>query len=125
MHRRHATVENRTTLAWDDSYGRHRADARLVGLSHSEALLLAEAIPPTRQLVWLRLEQPATTNWVAAIVFRRTRGLKHRLIGTHRIRLRFLATCPYEFFELAMHGPAPDEDGRRVGTSESEAGIRR
>jgi len=56
MHRLHATVKNRTTLAWDDAYDRHQADARLADLSRSETSLVAEAIPPTRQRVWLRLE---------------------------------------------------------------------
>src|SRR3954465_4108204 len=104
---RYPVLDHRAVLAWEDGHGHRQVDARIVNLSHTGALLIAQSILPSEQRpVWVRLQEPCVTEWIDAIVVRTARSLKSRLTGngTCLVRLRFLPTCPYDFFKCAVHG---------------------
>jgi hypothetical protein len=123
---RYPAIENRAFLAWEDGAGHCRVEARLVNVSQSGVLLVSEGmVPPDSQPVWVRIERPCATDWADAVVVRTSRSLKARLTGrgTSCVRLRFLPTCPYDFFTIATQATQLDEACRKSETSEHEAGI--
>lgn len=122
---RHPTVDNTIVLAWHNEDSRGCLEGRLVNISQSGALLLVEGVPPTQRDAWVRLVKPSATDWVESHVVSTTRRLLTRLTRkrTCLVRLRFLATCPYDLFKLATHGPMLDEACRESGTSEYESRI--
>lgn len=123
---RYPVTDHRAILAWEDGHGHRQVESRIVNLSQTGALLaMAAPLPAEQQPVWVRLEEPTVTDWVDAMVVRVSRSLTSRLTGqgTCLARVRFLPTCPYDFFKCAVHGLALDDEQRQAGTSEFEVGV--
>ncbi len=79
-------VQNRSCLAFGTPNGSRRIDARLVNISRSGALVVADNPPAAATRVLLRIETPAKTEWVDARVI--------RVDPNRHIGLRFSHDCP-------------------------------
>jgi hypothetical protein len=97
-HRRPA-VENRALLAWRVGDETHVVPARIRDISLLGARLVAEERPPCDQPVWVRLRQPAETDWIEAKVARVTES--------GEIGLAFPGSCPYALYQTLVHGGTP------------------
>src|SRR5262249_36306734 len=95
------TLENRLTVQWWDAVVAHESPARVVDLSAAGALLAVLEPPSISQLIRIRLERPATTDWVDARVVRRAES--------HEIGVAFRDRCPKSFFDVARPHP-PDRE---------------
>jgi hypothetical protein len=75
-------------------------DAEVVDISQTGMAVLGVEIPHPDQKIWLRLEQPYSTDWVEVVL----KGSTEPVPGRHLIRLAFAQTCPYDFFKAALYG---------------------
>src|SRR6185437_13864022 len=62
-----AVRNNRSRIELGTPSGPRRADAVLVNISREGALIVAVEPPRPYQRIWLRMEEPAKTDWVAAV----------------------------------------------------------
>ena len=92
---RWSAVANDITLELQAGTGSRRVKARLVNISREGALLLSDEIPPAG-LLWMRMESPARTEWVAAVPVRRG---PERQVG-----VRFSRPCEDDFLLAATMG---------------------
>ncbi len=103
---RYTVVENQALIAWSEGEESLQTSAYLKSISQSGALLVAEKRVRRDAGVWVRLEQPASTEWTQANVVEVSKAPGLFLFRKPRfhIRLRFSAACPYEVFKAATHG---------------------
>lgn len=92
---RWSAVPNEITLEVQDGAGSRRAKARLVDISREGALLVADEVPPAGRL-WMRMESPARTDWVAVVPVRRD--------ATRGVAVRFARPCEDDFLLAATLG---------------------
>jgi PilZ domain len=90
------TLMNWACLAWSEGGRMRISPAQLLDLSSVGACVLADEVPRDGRAAWLRLEEPAPTEWVKASVVRRTGSLK--------VGLDFEEHCPKGFFNAATQG---------------------
>jgi PilZ domain len=88
-------VANEITLELQTRTGNQRAKARLVNISREGALLLTDDVPPAGTL-WMRMESPARTDWVAAVPIRHG--------PSRQVAVRFLRPCEDDLLLAAMLG---------------------
>ncbi len=93
---RYPTMTNWACLVWHEGGRTYISPAQLLDLSSLGACVLADEVPRHGKSAWLRLEEPAPTDWVKASVVRRTEGLK--------AGLEFAEHCPTEFFDVVTKG---------------------
>jgi hypothetical protein len=93
---RQSVVVNRARLEWWEKDAAYESPATLVNISQGGALLIAENPPPVDQQVWLRFEEPTTTDWVKARVVRND--------SSPTTGLAFPQPCPYDFYMAAVLG---------------------
>jgi pSer/pThr/pTyr-binding forkhead associated (FHA) protein len=74
--------------------------ARVLDLSQTGLQVLSKTVPPAGTQLWLRLESPQITEWVEVVL----KGAADEAPGTHRVRLAFRDTCPYDLFKVAVYG---------------------
>src|SRR5262249_23752700 len=72
-----------------------RAKAMLVDISRDGALLLTDEVPPAGVL-WMRMESPARTDWVAAVPIRQG--------PSRRVAVRFPRPCEDDLLLAATLG---------------------
>jgi hypothetical protein len=88
-------VPNEITLELQAGTGSRRVKARLVNISREGALLQSDEVPPAGSL-WMRMESPARTEWVAVVPVRR---------GPERqVAVRFSRPCEDDFLLAATLG---------------------
>jgi len=95
---REPAVENRACLEWWERAGARESWARLLDISRSGACLVSGAIPPLHQAVLLRVERPASSDWVRAKVV--------WIDGADRAGLAFTEPCPDDVLAAASLGIA-------------------
>jgi hypothetical protein len=103
-------VRNRAFLSWKIEAESVESSARLINISTSGALVLAEKRPGRGPAVWLRLEVPVATEWVEATIVRimKVPGLLWFRKPAYLVRMHFKESCPYHLFKLATHGDQLD-----------------
>jgi hypothetical protein len=67
---RRGAVTNRVILRFTGSQGYRRAEASLVNISPSGALIVTRERPTLRQPLWISMEGPVTTGWIEAVPVR-------------------------------------------------------
>lgn len=82
-------------MEWWEGQKVCRSWSRLLDISHGGASLMTECLPPLDRPIWLRLEEPAQTDWVTA------RVVWHDAEG--KVGVNFRQTCPF-FFNAATLG---------------------
>ena len=92
---RWTAVANEITLEIPTRTGNRRAKARLVDISRDGALLLTDEVPPAGVL-WMRMESPARTDWVAAVPIRQG--------PSRRVAVRFPRPCEDDLLLAATLG---------------------
>lgn len=97
---RFPTVASRLKVEWWDGDTSQLTSARLINISRDGVLLDIEQPPPVRQAVWLKMEDPASTDWIGASVVRHD--------GPHGVGLLFQESCPYDLYQAAILGIALD-----------------
>jgi pSer/pThr/pTyr-binding forkhead associated (FHA) protein len=75
------------------------SSARFLDISQTGALVLSEAVPPSGERLWLRLETPQVTDWVEVVL----KGSTPHASGAHRVRLAFREACPYDIFKAVVY----------------------
>jgi PilZ domain len=93
---RWVAVKNQSVLELQGADGRRRVKVTLVDVSRDGALVVADEPPPLRGPLWLRMEDPAKTDWVRVEPVRRD--------DSGRLGLRFVHPCPDDFLLAAMLG---------------------
>ena len=63
---RYPALPNRARMAWQEGGRTRVSTARLLNISGVGALVVADEKPIKGQAVWVRLEEPAPTEWVEA-----------------------------------------------------------
>jgi hypothetical protein len=103
---RYSAVKNRACLSWRVEAENCESTARLINISSSGALVLAEKRPARGRAVWLRLEVPVATEWVEATIVRivKVPGVLWFRKTAYLVRICFKEPCPYHLFKLATHG---------------------
>jgi hypothetical protein len=83
-------------LEWAEAGDFRSARFRLRDVSRTGAGLVAEAPLPLNRPVWIRLEEPVSTDWLAARVTRQGVQLEAGVL--------FSGPCPFEFLAAATMG---------------------
>jgi hypothetical protein len=96
---RDPAVANGARLEWWEGDTSRDTAARLVDISEGGALVVADVPPPLAQAVWLRVVDPAPTDWVKATVVRHG--------GPHEAGLAFADRCPADLYMAATLGINP------------------
>jgi hypothetical protein len=101
-------VPNELTLELQTRAGNHRAKARLLNISRGGALLLTDEVPPAGVL-WMRMESPARTDWVAAVPIRQgpSRQVAVRFPRPCEDDLLLAATLGLDFGPILFEGGLP------------------
>jgi hypothetical protein len=89
-------VKNRSLLEFGMPPDRRRVAATLLDISREGALIVAEEPPALHETIWVRMEVPAKTDWIAAVPV--------RLGGSNRVGIRFVDSCPDDLLLAAMLG---------------------
>jgi hypothetical protein len=92
---RQPAQKNRIWLEWSEGVEARTSSGRLVDIGEGGALIESGEPPPPGQTVWVRLVEPATTDWVRAVVVRREGD---------RAGLRFPESCPFDLYHAALLG---------------------
>jgi hypothetical protein len=100
---RYATRGTAAVIGWAVGEEYRTIPATLIDISLGGFSAWVETFPPRGDAVWLRLDGENPSPWVkAGVIEANTTGC---LFWTRkRVRLRFLETCPYEFFKAAIEG---------------------
>jgi hypothetical protein len=81
--------------------------AEVVDISQHGMSVLCAEVPRSDRKIWLRLDQPDSTEWVEVVL----KGFSQPAPEVHLIRLAFLQACPYEFFKAVIYSKSkPDVD---------------
>jgi hypothetical protein len=101
---RYPTRGTAAVIGWAEGEEYCTIAATLLDISLGGFSASVEAFPPRGEAVWLRIEgDNSPSPWVrASVIEANTTGC---LFWTRkRIRLRFVESCPYEFFKAAIEG---------------------
>jgi hypothetical protein len=96
---RQQAIPNRARVEWLGGGELHESEARLVDIGRGGALLVTDGPLPLAHRVWIRIDEPAPTDAVAAIVVRRE--------ASNRFGLSFPEPCPYDLHLAATLGINP------------------
>lgn len=94
--RRFPAVQNLATLEWTDGLSNRTSRARVINVSQGGALLEGSLDVKGDEILWLRLDEPATTGWVGARVVRQ--------VDQEQAAVAFLEPCPFDFLQSATLG---------------------
>ena len=95
-HRRLPALSNRSSLEWWDGRATRMIATTVLNISEGGVLVELDQHAPIANPVWLRLDAPARTNWIAGRVVHRDGG---KVAG-----IRFDDRCPRDFYEAALQG---------------------
>ena len=87
-------VKNRSRIEFGTPSGQHRVAASMLDVSREGALIVAEEPLPLFERSWVRIEDPARTDWIATVAV--------RLGDSGHIGLRFIDPCPDDFLLAAL-----------------------
>jgi hypothetical protein len=90
-------------LGWYEGDRYCSTPVKVIDLSMGGILVEVEVFPPSKGEVWLSLVGQKPSQWVEVSIVQRSREWQHLKLR-RRLRLKFLASCPYEFFEVAIEG---------------------
>jgi hypothetical protein len=90
---RYPASPNRVCLAWQDKSWTREMPARLLNVSGEGALVTADEMSDGIRTLWLRLEEPTSTEWFEASVVRRGKS--------GEVGLAFAVRCPSALFRAA------------------------
>jgi hypothetical protein len=91
-----AAVKNRSRIEFGTPSGPRRVAATLLDVSREGALFVADEPPPLHARSWVRMEEPAKTDWIAAVAV--------RLGDSNYIGIRFVDPSPDDFLLAALVG---------------------
>ena len=91
-----AVRKNRSRIESGSPSGPSRATAILINISREGALIVADETPQPYQTIWLRMEEPAKTDWIAAVAL--------RCGDAGKVGLRFVDRCPDDWLLAATLG---------------------
>jgi hypothetical protein len=91
-----AAIKNRSRIEFGVPSGRRQVAARVVDVSREGALIIAAEPPPLHQRSLIRMEEPAKTDWIAAVVV--------RLGDANSVGVRFVDPSPDDFLLAALVG---------------------
>jgi hypothetical protein len=101
---RYPTRGTAAVIGWAEGEEYRTIAATLIDISLGGFFATVESFPPRGEAVWLRIGGDNNPSpWVkASVIEANTTGC---LFWTRkRVRLRFLESCPYEFFKAAIEG---------------------
>jgi hypothetical protein len=103
-------VKNRARIEIATPSGLRRAAALLVNISQEGALIIVTEAPPLHERLWMRMEEPAKTDWVAAVAVRHRdwNEVGLRFPGPRPDDLLLAATLGIDFGPTLMGGPRPE-----------------
>ncbi len=87
---RSETVNNQTSVQFMDWRDRRITRSRLLNISETGGLILADQAPPLYRPLWVRVENAPGAGWIAAEPVRFGRSKE--------IGIRFYRPCPRNFF---------------------------
>ncbi len=101
LSQRHAVCETRATLSWMENDDPRKVPGQLLNISGLDAAVRIDAEPPSDQPIWFALEcgTPEVDPIESRLIF-----ASRDPSGSKIARLQFVAHCPRELFELAVHG---------------------
>jgi hypothetical protein len=103
-------VKNRSRIECATPSGPRRTSAILVNISREGALIVTTEPPALHERIWVRMEEPAKTDWIAAVAVRhRNRdevGL--RFVGPRPDDLLLAALLGIDFGPTLLGGPRPE-----------------
>ena len=99
---RYDAVQSPTFLGWWDEPEFRTFAAELRNVSYGGALLVTPLAPPASTDLWLCMSSPSSVaaDWAEVSVV----SVTDEPDGLYHVRLRFNESCPYEMFNLAVHG---------------------
>ena len=100
---RYPTRGTAAVIGWPEGEEYRTVAATLIDISMGGFSAWVEAFPPRGGPVWLRLDGENPSPWVKAYVIE-TITSGHLFWARRRVRLRFLESCPYDFFKAAIEG---------------------
>ena len=100
---RYEAAKGPVVLGWWNGPKFETAEMALRDISLSGASAVTETPPPDSAPIWLRLNDPAHPDWVEANVVAVIARRRHPAL----VRMKFLESCPYEFFKAAIRGIVP------------------
>jgi hypothetical protein len=98
---RYRSVQGRCWIGWHDGVNFRQSAAWILDISLSGGLIAADVPPPTNRSIWLRLDDPAVTDWAETRVIE----LKASPSGIAAARLVFRGSCPYAFMKAVAFSP--------------------
>ena len=90
-------------IGWSEGEEHRTIAATLIDISMGGFSAWVETFPPEGGPVWLRLDGETPTPWLKAKVVAKVKSgwfFRSRCM----VRLRFLESCPYDFFKGAIDG---------------------
>jgi len=90
-------------LGWYEGDAYRSTPVRVIDISMAGILVEVELFPPRSGEVWLSLVGQKPSQWIEVSVVKRSREWL-RLSLRRRLRLKFLESCPYDFFKVAIDG---------------------
>ena len=91
---RSETVNKQTSVQFMDWTERRITRSKLVNISETGGLILADQVPPLYRPLWVRVETAPAAGWIAAEPVRFGRP--------NEVGIRFYRPCPRNFFLGAM-----------------------
>jgi hypothetical protein len=101
------------SVGWYDGTDYRTTPARLIDISLGGLSAWTQALPTVGASAWFRLGEEDTSPWVEAVVVEAAAVKVSRLFWARsrpRVRLRFVASCPYDTFKTAIEGFAREAD---------------
>jgi hypothetical protein len=99
---RYETVHSLAYLGWWEEPGFHSVAGELKNLSNGGALMLSPVPPPEGEPLWIGQTGMTGDGWTGVSLVSVTPTRPARF----EVRLRFVESCPYELFSMAVHGIA-------------------
>ena len=100
---RYAAAKSPVVIGWWVGTEFQSAELELRDISLSGASAVTRTPPPESAAIWLRLNDPAQQDWVEATVI----AITARFWRPALVRMKFVQTCPYEFFKAVIRGMLP------------------
>jgi hypothetical protein len=112
---RYPTPSTSVLIGWREGDGHRTTSGTLIDISLGGCAAQVTDFPPREGTVWFRLTGSDSLPWIQAEVIATIK--KGSLGWTRRlVRLRFIESCPYDVFKLAVEG-----FGREVRLPDFEA----
>jgi hypothetical protein len=90
-------------LGWYEGDRYRSTPVKVIDLSLSGIQVEVEGFPPSQGEVWLSVVGQKPSQWIEVSIVKRSREWQHLRLR-RRLRLKFLESCPYDFFEVAIEG---------------------